>query len=180
VLGAGPVGLLAAMKFQLAGYNVFIYSRGSEREKPPLAAAIGATFIDSETNPPQSLTDLCGGRIDVVYEAMGAPDLVFDVLAQLSPNGVFVFTGIPRHTNPIAIDTSALLYKLVLHNQVVFGTVNSTPANFKAAIADVAAFHNAFPGVLPKLITRRWPVDRFADAIYQNRGIKTVISFGAD
>jgi threonine dehydrogenase-like Zn-dependent dehydrogenase len=175
ILGAGPVGLLAAMKFQLASYEVFVYSRGSEREKPPLVNAIGATFVDSEANAPGSLRDICGGRIDVIYEAMGAPDLVFDVLGQLSPNGIFVFTGIPRHTNPIPIDTSALLYRLVLQNQVIFGTVNSTAANFRSAISDVTAFHDAFPGVVPQLITQRLPIEQFTGAIYEPAGIKTVI-----
>jgi glucose 1-dehydrogenase len=76
VLGAGPVGLLAAMKFRAEGFEVCVYSRGSELVKPPIVREIGAHFIDSESVSPPELGPLCG-QIDVIYEAMGGADLVF-------------------------------------------------------------------------------------------------------
>jgi threonine dehydrogenase-like Zn-dependent dehydrogenase len=177
VLGAGPVGLLAAMKFQVEGYKTFVYSRGSEPGKTTLVEQIGAAFIDSEDVAPNQLEAACEGRIVLVFEAMGAPDLVFEVLRQLGRNAIFVFTGIPRHANPIPVDTSALLYNLVLKNQVILGTVNAAPFHFRTAISDLGIFSNRFPGVLPKLVTERFAIERFREPLAQNIGIKNVIAF---
>lgn len=176
VLGAGPVGLLAAMKFAAEGYDVWIYSRGSEKEKPPIAAAIGAHFIDAEQVLPSDLSQILGGDVDIIYEAMGAADVAFAILAELGRNGIFVFTGIPRRLHPVAIDTSALLYNLVLKNQVILGTVNAAPIHFQTAIADLTRFENKFPGVLKKLISNRYPIEQFAEPLSHNSGIKNVIA----
>ena len=179
VLGAGPVGLLAAMKFVAEGYDVWIYSRGSEKEKPPIAAAMGAHFIDAEQVTAAELPHVLSGEIDIVYEAMGAADVAFAILAELGRNGIFVFTGIPRRSRPVSIDTSALLYNLVLKNQVILGTVNAAPIHFQTAIADLTRFEAKFPGVLQKLISHRYPIEQFAEPLSHSAGIKNVIAVGA-
>jgi threonine dehydrogenase-like Zn-dependent dehydrogenase len=178
VLGAGPVGLLAAMKFKVDGYQVWVYSRGSEKEKPPIVAEMGAHFIDAESVEPAELGPLCLGRIDVVYEAMGAADVAFGVLQQLGRNGIFVFTGIPRRSNALGLDTSALLYNLVLKNQVVLGTVNAAPCHFRTAIADLTGFSAKFPDALRKLISKRHPMEGFEEPLSSSAGIKNVIAIG--
>lgn len=175
VLGAGPVGLLAAMKFRAEGYEVWVYSRGSEAVKPPIVREIGAHFIDSESVSPSEVGPLCG-QIDVIYEAMGAADLAFNVLEQLGSNGVFIFTGIPRHSHPVPLNTSSLLYNLVLKNQVVCGTVNAAPSHFQSAIADLAIFREKFPAAVNKLITNRFPIERFNEPLSASMGIKNVIA----
>jgi glucose 1-dehydrogenase len=175
VLGAGPVGLLAAMKFRAEGYEVWVYSRGSEAIKPPIVTEIGAHFIDSESVDPAELGAVCG-QIDVVYETMGGPDIAFRVLEQLGRNGVFVFTGIPRHGQPIPLSTSSLLYNLVLKNQVVCGTVNAAPCDFQRAIADLTTFRTKFPAAVGKLITNRFSIERFGEPLSTNAGIKNVIA----
>ena len=176
VLGAGPVGLLAAMKFRADGYQVSVYSRGSEKDKPPIVEEMGARFIDAETVEPTELGPLCHGRIDVVYEAMGAADVAFSVLEQLGHNGIFVFTGIPRRSHAAGLDTSALLYNLVLKNQVVLGTVNAAQCHFHTAIADLTRFSVKFPGSLRNLITRRYPMEDFEEPLSHNAGVKNVIA----
>ncbi|MGA8593881.1 MAG: glucose 1-dehydrogenase [Bryobacteraceae bacterium] len=175
VLGAGPVGLLAAMKFRAEGYEVWVYSRGSEAVKPPIVSEFGGHFIDSESVSPAELGSLCG-QIDVIYEAMGGADVAFKVLEQLGHNGVFVFTGIPRHSHPVPLNTSSLLYNLVLKNQVVCGTVNAAPCHFQRAIADLALFRTLFPDAVRKLITNRFPIERFNEPLSTNAGIKNVIA----
>jgi hypothetical protein len=110
---------------------------------------------------------------------MGAADVAFSVLAELGRNGIFVFTGIPRRSHPVAIDTSALLYNLVLKNQVVLGTVNAAPVHFQTAIADLARFETRFPGVLKKLISNRYPIEQFAEPLSHSAGIKNVITVAA-
>jgi threonine dehydrogenase-like Zn-dependent dehydrogenase len=177
ILGAGPVGLLAAMKLRLEGYRVFVYSRGSECEKPPLAQAIGAVFLASEEVKPETLSEACGGQIDVVFEALGAADLAFEVLGQLGWNGIFAFTGVPRHSHDIPVDTSRLLRNVVLKNQVIFGTVSASSEDFKNSIRDLERFRIEFPGIAESLITARHPIERYSAPLATNIGIKNVIAF---
>ena len=105
-----------------------------------------------------------------------APTSFFKVLEQLGSNGVFVFTGIPRHSHAIPLNTSSLLYNLVLKNQVVCGTVNAAPRDFQTAIADLAVFRAKFPAAIDKLITNRFPIERFNEPLSSNAGIKNVIA----
>jgi threonine dehydrogenase-like Zn-dependent dehydrogenase len=115
-------------------------------------------------------------EVDIIYEAMGAADVAFSILAELGRNGIFVFTGIPRRSHPVAIDTSSLLYNLVLKNQVILGTVNAAPVHFQTAIADLGRFETKFPGVLKRLISKRYPIEQFAEPLSQSAGIKNVIA----
>ncbi len=80
VLGAGPVGMLGAMALLLRGFKTYVYSRSAPpNPKADLCTAIGAKYISSEQTSVDDLGTLVGG-IDVVYEAVGASSLAFDVM----------------------------------------------------------------------------------------------------
>jgi threonine dehydrogenase-like Zn-dependent dehydrogenase len=116
------------------------------------------------------------GSIDLVYEATGAAQLSFEALSELGTNGVFVFTGVPGRKGPVEIQASALMRRLVLENQLVFGTVNAGPDAFEAAISDLERFHSRWPGALGALITGRYPISAYAELLSGPRsGIKQVI-----
>jgi len=178
VLGAGPVGLLGAMALVRQGFSTYVYSR----EKPPNAKAsivesIGATYVSAEDS---SIDDLAAqvGNIDVVYEATGASQLSFEVIERLSLNGIFVFTGVPGRKAPIEVDTDRIMRNLVLNNQVVFGSVNASRANFQAAINDLAAFNQSWPKAVSGLITGRFPIEQYRELLQgPAQGIKNVLSF---
>jgi threonine dehydrogenase-like Zn-dependent dehydrogenase len=176
VLGGGPVGLLGAMKLVLEGCETTVYSRtpqSSDLEK--LVTSFGAKFVHAET---ASVADLAKpGSIDVVYEAVGASSLAFEVMPYLGTNGVFIFTGVPGRKGPISIDTDAIMRDAVLKNQLIFGTVNASTESFAEAIADVGSFLEKWPGALRSLITRRWPLDQAAEPLAgKSGGIKNVIA----
>jgi hypothetical protein len=66
---------------------------------------------------------------------------------------------------------------MVLNNGAVFGSVNANLRHYRMA-AD--ALSRADPRWLARLITRRVPLVRFADAFDHRKGdIKTVIEFAA-
>ena len=114
------------------------------------------------------------GQVDVVYEAMGAPQTAFDFLECLGANGVFVFTGVPPAHEDLAIDLHQLLFRMIVRNQVVLGTVNAGPDAFEAAIRDLGAFHERWPQALAAMISARYPLTAFHDAIH-DAGIKNVL-----
>ena len=142
VLGAGPVGLLGAMKLVAAGAAVWVYSmeapgqpqgqdgRGLRRRNTSARKHVPADHLEETT----------GRRIDLVYEATGAAAMSFQVLGELSANAIFVFTGVPGRAAPIQIDADQLMKHIVLENQVVLGTVNAGRDAFEAAIRDLGIF----------------------------------------
>src|ERR1051326_4086263 len=104
VLGAGPVGLLGAMRLVQEGFETTVYSRTpGHTDLAGLISSIGARFVPAETATVEQLAGITG-NIDVVYEAVGASSLAFDVMRFLGANGVFIFTGVPGRKGPISID----------------------------------------------------------------------------
>jgi len=180
VLGAGPVGLLGAMKLIIEGFDTTVYSRTpAATEVSSLVAGLGAKFVHAET---VAVPDLAAqmGQIDLVYEAVGASSLAFDVLRFLGTNGVFIFTGVPGRKEPVAIDTDDLMRDAVLKNQMIFGTVNASPAHFAAAIADIGRFNARWPVQLRSLISHRFPIERASEPLSGKwGGIKNVIAIAS-
>ena len=123
VLGAGPVGLLGAMLFRHHGFDTWVYSREKEC---PVAEAIGSGYVSTEEVAPDRFAAHTG-PIDFIYEAMGAPQLTFDMLPHLGPNGLFLFTGAPWAGEPRSVDLHRLTLSMVVRNQAIAGTVNAGP-----------------------------------------------------
>jgi threonine dehydrogenase-like Zn-dependent dehydrogenase len=177
VLGAGPVGLLGAMKLVIEGFDTYIYSRVDESSaRVDIANRIGAKFIDADKIAVDGIVKIAG-RIDLVYEAVGASNLAFQVMPCLAINGIFIFTGIPGRKEPMRVDTSLLMRNHVLKNQVIFGTVNAGSDAFRNAISDIGEFHRRWPEAVRAIITRRVPIDDAAQTLRGKLpGIKNVIS----
>lgn len=177
VLGAGPVGLLGGMALRAAEYKTFIYSR--EQEPDPrieVAKAIGATYLSSQTIPPEQLTARTG-PIDLVYEAVGHSLFALEVLHTLGANGIYVLTGVPGWQTLIEADPATLFRDMVLKNQVLLGTVNAGAHDFSTAIADLEVFNQRWPEAVRALMAERTPIEQAVERILgQPAGIKTVIS----
>ena len=179
VLGAGPVGLLGAMKLVLEGFETYVYSRSkAEDEREEIVAAIGAKFIHAETASVEDAAKQIGG-IDVVYEAVGASRLAFEVLEQMDTNGVFIMTGVPGRKAPVEVDTDLIMRNYVLKNQVLFGTVNASKGSFEDAIRDLGVFAERWPEAVRNLISNRVPIDRVSEPLSgKMSGIKNVVAIG--
>ncbi len=179
VLGAGPVGQLGVLALLRRGYATTVYSRSPKpNDKAAAAEAVGAPYHSSKEVSPEELVRRVGAA-DVIYEATGVAKASFDTLKALADNGVFVFTGVPAHDEPMSLDGAAVLKQLVLKNQVVLGTVNAADSDFDMALQDLARFRARWPGGLERLITARHPPEAFSDVVTGKKGggIKHVIAF---
>jgi threonine dehydrogenase-like Zn-dependent dehydrogenase len=177
VLGAGPVGLLGAMKLAVEGFETYVYSRSDpEGKRKDIVNQIGAEFISAEDNSLEQMAAQIG-NIDVVYEAVGASQLAFEAVAHLGINGVFILTGVPGRKAPVAVDTDLLMRDLVLKNQIVYGTVNAGHESFEDAIRDLGTFVERWPEAVRSIITARFPMDDVAQPLSgKASGIKNVIA----
>lgn len=180
VLGAGPVGLLGTMALLNAGFETYVYSRSpGPNAKANLVESLGARYLSDLEVPVERLVKEVG-NIDLVYEAVGASAISFEVMKVLGTNGIFAFTGVPGRKAPIEVDTDLLMRDLVLKNQVVFGTVNAGQDSFRAAIRDLEVFLKRWPEAVRSLITGRYSPERFREVLLgAPGGIKNVITFGA-
>lgn len=177
VIGAGPVGLLGAMALRNTGYQVTVYSKTPlPNERAALVEAIGGRYLSSEVT---SVEELAGsaGPIDLVYEAVGASQVAFDVLRVLGTNGIFVFTGVPARKGPIQVETDVLMRNIVLKNQVVVGSVNAGREDFENAIRDLGSFLKRWPEAVRSMISGRYPMGQ-VEGLLKGRvdGIKNVLS----
>lgn len=178
VLGAGPIGILGAMKLVLEGFDTWVYSRSPKpNPKAALVESFGAKYISIQQSTPAELSKMTGG-IDLVYEAVGQSEISFAVMEHLALNGIFIFTGIPAPEGQLQIPGNQLMRNLVLKNLAVIGTVNAGRVAFEEAIRDLSEFKRRWPAAIAQVISARHPLDNFRELLTgKATGIKNVISF---
>ena len=168
VIGAGPIGLLAALFGVARGLEVHVFDRVTSGTKPELTGALGAHY---HTGP---LADECSD-VDVVLECTGAAPLVFEAMRCVSANGIVCLTGVSSGGRACAVDAGALNNELVLENNVVFGSVNANRRHYAQAADVLAAADGSW---LDRLITRRIPLERWSEAYEPAPGdVKAILQF---
>jgi len=170
VTGAGPIGLLAALLGVQRGLEVHVLDRAETGPKPELVAALGATYHTAD------VLDL-GLEPDIVIEATGVNQVVLDTIRAVASGGVVCLTGIGSAGAPLQAPPGddTLANEIVLQNKVIVGSVN---ANRRHYFKGARALARADRDWLGRLVTRRVPPDRFADALArQPDDIKAVVTF---
>lgn len=168
VTGAGPIGLLAALLGVQRGYRVHVLDRATDGPKPKLVADLGATY---HTGPATDLRQ----QVDVAIECTGVGQLILDVMSIVAPSGIVCLTGVSSGGRSLPVDLQNLNRELVLENNVVFGSVNANRRHYEAAAEALARADRAW---LDRLITRRVPVEAWADALDRKPDdVKPIITF---
>jgi threonine dehydrogenase-like Zn-dependent dehydrogenase len=179
VLGAGPIGLLAALALRRRGLAVTVVARKpADSPKGELARLAGAQYVSTSRTPIRELAD---GSWDFVFEATGSAAAAFDAFRALAVNGALCLTSITGGDASAQVPVDKLNLDLVLGNRVVFGTVNAHREDYIGGAAELLAVDAAFPGVLQRLFTARVSFDDGPARVFaaQREGIKTVFSVGS-
>jgi threonine dehydrogenase-like Zn-dependent dehydrogenase len=155
VTGAGPVGLLAALLARQRGFETHVLDRVDGGPKPALVTDLGAEYHTG------AVTDACPSP-DIVIECTGVGALVLDAMEHTTSTGIVCLAGIAAADRTIDVDAAALNRRLVLDNDVVFGTVNANRRHYEAAVRALA---DADAGWLRRLITRRVALDDWEVAL---------------
>jgi threonine dehydrogenase-like Zn-dependent dehydrogenase len=168
VTGAGPIGLLAALIGTQRRLEVHVFDRVSDGPKPALVRELGATYHSGELKA-------CGDSWDIVLECTGAGAILFAAIEAAAPDGIVCLTGVSSGSHLLKVNAASLNRELVLENNVVFGTVNANRRHYEQAVASLAGANRAW---LERLLTRRAPVEQFADAFQLRPGdVKTILTF---
>ncbi|MCH8919104.1 MAG: glucose 1-dehydrogenase [Chloroflexi bacterium] len=176
VLGAGPIGLLAAMLLGLEGLEVHIYDAAEPGLKRDLAEATGASYIWAGEHQLGHELEASIGTVDIIVEATGYSPLAFDAMDMIGPNGVVCLTGVSGGTRTLQVSADHLNLEMVLQNKVVFGTVNANRRHFESGVRHLQEIEVRWPGLLSRMITRRLPLEDFAEALERPPGhVKSIV-----
>jgi glucose 1-dehydrogenase len=167
VVGAGPIGLLAALIGVQLGREVHVLDRVTTGPKPALVEQLGAVYHAG------TVADL-GLHPDIVVECTGVVPLIVQAADAVAPGGIVCLTGIGSPDAP-APSAMGLANDAVLKNVVIFGSVNANRRHYYRAATVLA---RADRNWLEQLVTRRVQPEGVDQALARTPDdIKVILEF---
>jgi threonine dehydrogenase-like Zn-dependent dehydrogenase len=155
VVGAGSVGLLAALAMRLRGLEVTCYSRRlAPYLNSDLIGELGGHYVSAQQ---ATLAEASAryGPFDIMLEATGYSPLVFEAAEVLAKNGVLILASVTGGNTQATVNVDKINQGFVLGNKVMVGTVNASHTDFVSGGNDLVLAEALFPGWLNKLLTTR-------------------------
>lgn len=169
VTGAGPIGLLAALMGRQRGLDVHVFDRIVEGPKPQLTRDLGATYHAGDLSSIGSLAP------DIIIECTGATPVIADAVTRSAPSGIVCLAGVSSGGHALRLDLGDVNRRIVLENDVIFGSVNANRSHYEAGAAALAKADDAW---LARLITRRLPLADWRTAFTRRPDdVKVIIEF---
>ena len=153
VMGAGTIGLLAALALRLRGLDVTVFGRtATPYLNSDLVHDLGARYASTATTP---ILDGAAqyGPFDLIFEATGASPVVFESMRALAKNGVLVLSSVTGGDRMIEVPADRVNLEFVLGNKVMVGTVNANREYFEMGVKDLAHAEAQYAGWLKRLLT---------------------------
>lgn len=153
IIGAGPVGILAAEAARTLGASRIVFAaRGSRLS---VVESLGYEVVDTNVDDPAGAFKAAVGRgADVVLDAAGTPQSIPMALKMLASGGRCATVGIPTS------EVTANLSELVLNELELVGSRAVTGE--MATVLDFIADGRVRAGAM---ITHRYPLAEFATAL---------------
>jgi len=167
VTGAGPIGLLAALRLRANNLEVHVLDRADTGPKPDLVHAMGGTYhtgsaLDLNFDP------------DIIVECTGVGAVIADSIRKIGSGGIICLTGVGSG----GIESRAVGdvgKAAVLKNNLIVGSVNANKRHWYRAGQNLAKSDREWLG---RLITRREKPENFQQALVrQPDDVKVIIQF---
>lgn len=167
VTGAGPIGLLAALRLRANNLEVHVLDRADTGPKPDLVHALGGTYhtgsaLDLDFDP------------DIIVECTGVGSVIGDSIQKVGSGGIICLTGVGSG----GVESRAvgdIAKAAVLKNNLIVGSVNANKRHWYRAGQNLAHSDREW---LSRLITRREKPEDFQQALVrQPDDIKVIIQF---
>ncbi|MGH2620393.1 MAG: glucose 1-dehydrogenase, partial [Anaerolineales bacterium] len=153
VLGAGTIGLLAALSLRMRGLEVTSFGRSpAPYRNSDLLGEIGVRYVSTETMTLKGAAATYG-PFDLMFEATGFAPIVFEAMEYLGKNGVLILSSVTGGGRNIQVPADMINLGFVLGNKVMVGTVNANRDYFEAGAYDLSRAELEYPGWLAKLLT---------------------------
>ena len=167
VTGAGPIGLLAALRLSVRNLEVHVLDRAETGPKPELVRDLGATYhtgsaLDLNFDP------------DIIVECTGVGAVIADSIQKVKSGGIVCLTGVGAG-GAAGRTTADVAAAAVLKNNVIVGSVNANKRHWYRAGENLARSDREW---LSRLITRRENPENFKQALErQPDDVKVIIQF---
>jgi threonine dehydrogenase-like Zn-dependent dehydrogenase len=153
VMGAGTIGLLAALSVRLRGLDVTVFARQAEPNmRAELLGAIDARYVSTVKTPLLEAAKMYG-PFDLIFEATGASSVVFDSMQALGKNGALVLSSVTGGDRKVEVPADKINLEFVLGNKLMVGTVNANREYFESGVRDLALAEAQYKGWLDRLLT---------------------------
>ncbi|HEY4677751.1 MAG TPA: glucose 1-dehydrogenase [Candidatus Angelobacter sp.] len=153
VMGAGTIGLLAALALKLRGMDVTVFAR---QPKPSLRSEllqqIETRYISTVDQPILDGAQQYG-PFDLIFEATGASQVVFESMQALAKNGALVLSSVTGGHKTVEVPADKINLDFVLGNKLLVGTVNANREYFESGVRDMALGQAMYAGWLNHLLT---------------------------
>jgi threonine dehydrogenase-like Zn-dependent dehydrogenase len=167
VTGAGPIGLLAALRLSVRNLEVHVLDRAETGPKPVLVRDLGAIYHTG------SVLDL-DFEPDIIVECTGVGSVIADSIQKVKSGGIVCLTGVGAG-GVAGRKTADVAAAAVLKNNVIVGSVNANKRHWYRAGENLA---NSDREWLSRLITRRERPENFDQALArQPDDVKVIIQF---
>lgn len=153
VMGAGTIGLLAALALRLRGLDVTVFARQAKPNlRSELLEAIGCQYlITTEVSIPDAAKQF--GSYDLIFEATGNSSVVFDSMLAVAKNGALVLSSVTGGDHMVQVPADKINLEFVLGNKLMVGTVNANREYFESGVRDLALAESQYAGWLKRLLT---------------------------
>jgi threonine dehydrogenase-like Zn-dependent dehydrogenase len=167
VTGAGPIGLLAALRLSVRNLEVHVLDRAETGPKPDLVRDLGAVYhtgsaLDLDFDP------------DIIVECTGVGSVIGDSIQKVKSGGIVCLTGVGAG-GAAGRTTADVAAAAVLKNNVIVGSVNANKRHWYRAGENLAHSDREW---LSRLITRREKPENFKQALERKPDdVKVIIQF---
>ncbi len=176
VTGTGSLGLLTAMLLRLRNLEVISVDRSDVEYKKKILSELGITHFNTNVVNLHDIPQKVGKQLDLIIEETGSSDVALHAMMVIGTNGVVVLTSITGGDRKMEICSDCFNQGLVLGNKCIVGTVNSNRMDFEQGIDDLLEIERRWPGLLGELITARYSLEEFEEALSSmGNNIKVVI-----
>lgn len=153
VMGAGTIGLLAALSLKLRGMDVTVFARqAAPNLRSDLLKAIDARYLTTtDTSISEGAKQF--GPFDLIFEATGNSGVVFESMTALGKNGALVLSSVTGGDRKVEVPADRINLEFVLGNKLMVGTVNANREYFESGVRDMALAEAHYPGWLKRLLT---------------------------
>jgi threonine dehydrogenase-like Zn-dependent dehydrogenase len=148
-LSRGELALLAVLALRLRDIETVTLARQApDGPAARIAQQVGSRFATLDERSTL-------GEFDAIIEATGAVEMGVPSVELLGRNGVLDFVG--GSAEPISAPfTSSMMGMMVGRNLTIMGSVNANPDDWRAAVRDLSAMRQHFPGAVEALITHTY------------------------
>jgi threonine dehydrogenase-like Zn-dependent dehydrogenase len=186
IIGSGPLGLLAALTCRTMGLETFVWSKSAvDSINAGIVRSCGGHFRCAGGNRAAGNGPFVSGLaeavaewgrgIDWIWECSGYSPLVLEAMTILNPNGLLALLGVTPGDKQIEAPSDWLNREMVLKNKCVIGSVNSSQADFEAAVLRLQEIERQFPGELTRIASDELAIGQVPDIDFHKIAVKAVV-----